>query len=111
MKSPNRQIESSAIKSTCDSKASPIDFFQTAKSNAKTPFFTTAKSITQRPTTQQPPHIKAFKHDAMADTINNSVRRYATSPLGLTVAVTDPAEFRQYEEDYPGIILYGFKIF
>ena len=53
------------------------------------------ESIAQRPSTQQPPHIKASKHDAMADAVNNSVRRHVASPLGLDVADAGLSKFRK----------------
>ncbi len=57
MKSPATstagRIKSSASKSACDSKSSPIDFFRDSKSNVKTRFFTIANPNAQRLVTQQ----------------------------------------------------------
>ncbi len=47
------RIKSSASKSACDSKSSPIDFFRDSKSNIKTRFFTIANPNAQRLVTQQ----------------------------------------------------------
>ncbi len=47
------RIKSSASKSACDSKSSPIDFFRDSKSNVKTRFFTIANPNAQRLVTQQ----------------------------------------------------------
>ncbi len=57
MKSPATstagRIKSSASKSACDSKSSPIDFFRDPKSNVKTRFVTIANPNAQRLVTQQ----------------------------------------------------------
>ncbi len=47
------RIGFSAVKSACDSKSSPIDFFRDPKSNVKTRFFTIANPNAQRLVTQQ----------------------------------------------------------
>ena len=58
-------------------------------------FFIRPKFISQVSTTQQSPHIKTFKHNAMNYKLNNSVRDHAALIPGLAVAATDPAEIRE----------------
>ena len=98
MESSSHSIRSSAARAAYDPRTSQTDFFQASKSlksNAKTRFSTMPKTNAQASTTQQPPHIKASKHDAVVHKLNNSVRGHVTSTPGLAVAATGPAGFRK----------------
>ena len=86
IKSSDRQIGFSALKSVCVSKKSSIDSDSNPqKKNAKTSFSVTPKSITRKTTIPQSLHVRSINHAALLRALSNRSRHHEISSINAVV--------------------------